>query len=366
MSAALYDETDGYYSGTRFRQGRAGDYRTAPGISPLFAATLAGYFAKLFAQLGSPQSFTIVEAGAGSGEFAHGVLSALQSHHPEIFATTAYMIDEISAGSRARAAERLAEFHGKVTFGSFGSSSVGEGKSPRLALPRGRPSDTDATIVFSNELIDALPVHRVTRRSGNLRELCVGLAENAFVWVDGEPNQIVSDYCQRAGLDLAENQIAEINLAAEKFISRAAASIERGFVVTVDYGAERDDLLNAPHRFAGTLRAFHRHQLIEEVLARPGEQDLTSTVDWTQLREAGERVGLQTVRHERLDKFLLQEGLLDKLEELAASAKDDVEALQLRTSARELIMPESLAASFQILVQEKGLGANSMVSLRQE
>src|SRR6266849_2319234 len=82
MQAALYDEREGYYCRRdRIRQGRAGDYRTAPETSPFFAATFARYFAKLFAELGSPSQFTIVEAGAGSGEFARGVLTALQTNH---------------------------------------------------------------------------------------------------------------------------------------------------------------------------------------------------------------------------------------------------------------------------------------------
>jgi len=362
MTTALYDERGGYYCrADRVRQGRAGDYRTAPETSPLFAATFARYFANLFARLGSPNSLTIIEAGAGNGEFAHGILTNLQSNHPEVFAATDYLIDEIGAASRARASARISDFEGKVRFAGVGNPRVSNpdlsGLSDRPTPaglpgwgPRGRASDT---IIFSNELIDAFPVHRVTMRDGKLRELCVGLNEHRFVWVDCEPNELVREYCRRVGLNLAEGQTAEINLDAEDFVARAAASIERGFLVTVDYGAERDELNSTPHRFSGTLRAFHNHQLIEDVLARPGEQDLTTTVDWTQLREAGERAGLQTVRHERLDQFLLQEGLLDVLENLASGAPDDVEALRLRTSAREMILPHGLTASFQILVQEK-------------
>lgn len=347
MKTALYDECDGYYCTDRVRQGRAGDYRTAPETSPLFAATFANYFAKLFEELGSPTRFTIVEVGAGSGEFAHGILTTLQSEHPKMFSATNYVIEEISEGTRGQVAEHLSEFSDRV---SVRSPTVSEGNFGHGALADGRASDT---IIFSNELIDAMPVHRVTKRDGKLRELCIGLNEHRFAWIDCEPNQFVRDYCRRVELNLAEGQTAEINLEAEDFIARAAASIERGFVVTVDYGAERKDLLSTSHRFAGTLRAFHNHQLIEDVLAHPGEQDLTTTVDWTQLREAGEEAGLQTVQNERLDKFLLQEGLLDLLENLVAAAQDDLEALQLRTSAREMILPNGLAASFQILVQSR-------------
>src|SRR5437870_2698637 len=120
MKTALYDENEGYYSrADRIRQGRRGDYRTAPETSPLFAGTFAGYFSKLFADLKRPASFTILEAGAGGGEFAHGVLSSLKADAPEVFTVSNYVIDEVSASARARAAQRLSEFSDRVSFQRF-------------------------------------------------------------------------------------------------------------------------------------------------------------------------------------------------------------------------------------------------------
>jgi SAM-dependent MidA family methyltransferase len=341
MQAALYDECAGYYCRPGSpRQGRAGDYRTAPESSPLFAATFAWYFSKLFAELvfelGSPPIWTIFEAGAGEGEFAHGILHSLRAHYPEVFAATSYVIDEVSPAPRARAAERLSEFAERVTF-----QRLSEIDNPAIG-----------GVCFSNELIDAFPVHRVIMRNGRLRELCVGLSQNDFVWVERDPEQHVAEYCGRVELRLAEGQIAEINLAAEEYVSRAAGLFDRGFLITVDYGAERDELLHSPDRFAGTLRAFHRHQMIDNVLTGPGEQDLTTTVDWTQIKESGRRAGLRAIRFERLDQFLLSEGL-GILSEMVAHTRDPVEALRLSTSAREMIMPNGLAASFQVLVHEK-------------
>jgi len=342
MAAALYDERDGYYCrADRIPQGRAGDYRTAPESSPLFAATFAWYFSKLFAELflemGSPPAWTIFEAGAGGGEFAHGILNTFRARYPEVFSATRYVIDEVSPAARRRAAARLSEFAEHVTFQRFDEIN----------------NPASVGIVFSNELIDAFPVHRVIMRKGRLRELYVGSDENNFIWVERDPHQNVAEYCARIELRLAEGQIAEINLAAERFIARAAGLFTRGYLLTVDYGAERSELLDSPERFNGTLRAFHRHHLITNALARPGEQDLTTTVDWTQIKDAGRRAGLRAVRLERLDHFLLSEGLPQRLFEMVAETKDQAEALRLSTSAREMIMPHGLAASFQILVQEK-------------
>src|SRR5205807_4140688 len=115
MQASLYDKREGYYCRSDLdRQGRGGDYRTAPETSPLFGATFAHYFAKLFTQLGSPSSWTILEIGAGSGEFARGVLSILKSSYPAIFRATRYAIDEISPDCRTRVALSLSEFSDRV------------------------------------------------------------------------------------------------------------------------------------------------------------------------------------------------------------------------------------------------------------
>ena len=179
MRAALYDPIDGYYCHTdRIRQGRAGDYRTAPESSPLFAATFARYFARLFSELGSPSSWTVFEAGAGSGEFAHGFLNSLRAHHFEIFAATSYVIDEVSPAARRLAADRLSEFADRLTF-----QRLDEIEEPAAA-----------GILFSNELIDAFPVHRIAMRQGELRELCVGMNQTEFVWVECDLDQRVAEF----------------------------------------------------------------------------------------------------------------------------------------------------------------------------
>ena len=337
MKSALYDERDGYYSGARQRQGRTGDYRTAPETSPLFAATFAGYFARLFAELGSPEQFTILEMGAGTGEFALRVLATLKAEHPQVFDTTRYVVEEVSLPSRERCALRLREFGNRVS----------------LRTPGGEAGGKITGVIFSNELIDAFPVNRVVMRQGRLRQLFVGVDRSQFVWLERKLEKPIAAYCDRVDLNLREGQIVEINLDAEAFIERAAASLGRGHVVTVDYGAERTELLNSLERHRGTLRGFRSHQFAGDVLASPGEQDLTTTIDWTQIREAGKRCGLRTVRFDRLDQFLIAEGLLDRIAAITQRVTDTAEALRLTTGARELIMPNGMAASFQVLVQEK-------------
>jgi SAM-dependent MidA family methyltransferase len=340
MEAALYDPREGYYCRPDLaRWGRAGDYRTSPERSPLFAATFARYFAALHQELGSPRGWTILEAGAGAGHFAYGVLETWRRFHPKVLAATRFLIDEASLDARRRAQERLRPFAGRVDY-------------RRLAEIEAPIEDG---IIFSNELLDALPVHRVTLRDRRLFELGVGLNDSgAFAWAERAPTTPrLAAYFERVGISLAEGQIAEVNLDAEEWMARAASALKRGYLISVDYGAEASELYAVPHRRGGTLRALHQHRIMDDALARPGEQDITTTVNWTSIKKVGEEHGLRTVSLERQDQFLLRAGLLDQLELMTAESADEAEALILRASAREMILPGGLSASFQVLVQKR-------------
>lgn len=339
MRAALYDERGGYYCRGAERWGRAGDYRTAPERVALFAATFARHFARLYEELGSPRVLHLVEAGGGAGHFARGVLETLGRDEPQVFGALRYVFDEASEDSRRRAAALLSPFAGRVEF-------------RRLSDFEGAP---DHAIVFSNELLDALPVHLVRLRAGLLRERFVATDEGGnFIFVEGEPSTpLLAAYFERAGVTLAEGQAAEVNLEAGEWVALAARVVGRGFVVTVDYGDEAAGLFGDPRRHAGTLRSFRRHEFAEDVLADPGAQDLTTTVNWTHVAAAGEAAGLKTVSLERLDAFLLRAGLLEQLERESAHAADPAAVAALRLGAREMILPGGMASHFKVLVQRK-------------
>ena len=338
MKAALYDEQEGYYCRRDIvRRGRLGDYRTVPELTPLFGMTFARYFAKLFTELGSPAQWTIVEIGAGFGEFAAEVLRSLRRRHSHVFAATHYLIDEFTEDGRERTQVNLEGFEDKYEFFRF--TDVRE--------------PIRAGVIFSNELIDAFPVHRMKNSNGVLRSLYVGVDDrDQFIWVETDLEPSIAEYCERNNLDLEPGRITEINPDADVFVARAAQLLACGYVITVDYGDERQSLLSDPYRRQGTLRAAYHHQISGDVLSQPGHRDLTTTIDWTQLREAGDRVGLRAILHEGLDRFLLRECLLDELEATARDA-DAAEQAILRAGARELIMPNGMAASFQVLVQQK-------------
>ena len=338
MEAALYDDEAGYYCRERRRWGREGDYRTSPERSVLFAATFANCFASLFQKLGVPGSWVVLESGAGSGEFAEGMLDTLLLRSPAVFKATRYVIDERSPSSRAVAAERLARFGSQVEFARI---------SDFESIPIG--------IIFSNELLDAFPVHRVMVRSGELAEFFVKTNEaGRFEWSIQEPSTTdLESYFAGMSLRLAEGQIAEVNLGVKKWIGAAAETLGRGFLVTVDYGATAAELFSESVRPEGTLRSFSRHQFIDDLLAVPGEYDITSSVNWSDVMQTGVGFGLETITFERQDRFLMNEGLLEELELRVSETEDQAERSRLRSSCRDLILPNGMAASFQVLVQEK-------------
>jgi SAM-dependent MidA family methyltransferase len=342
MKAALYDPDGGYYQRSdRERWGREGDYRTSPERSELFAATLARYFANLTLEsplLQTAAANSIVECGAGAGHFAAGVLRTLADYFPDVFAATRYIVYELSDNARAHAHERLAEFGDRVEFCSDWDS-----------VP------ATSGIYFSNELLDAFPVHRVVKTAEGLSELYVTVdSTGAFASSTGPlSTPRLSEFCSAYSLELATGQLIEINLEVDDWVARVAARLENGFVITVDYGAEAVELYDAALRPHGTLRGFSRHGFVDDVLAGPGEYDITANVNWTHVKSVGEQFGLKVVDFTSQDKFLLRAGLLDQLAYRLNSAQTHAEKTSLTTGAREMILPGGMASHFQVLTQKR-------------
>ena len=342
MAAALYDSQAGYYCRTdRTRWGREGDYRTSPERSTLFAATFAHYFARLYGNLERPTQWTIVEAGAGDGRFASGVLQTFQRSFPVVFAATSYVIDEASSHSQSLARVRLEPFGDRVQFKKLSEVEL------------------DPGVVFSNELLDAFPVHRMSlRQDGELQEFYVTVdGDGKFAWQLGPPNvesaASLIEYVTEYGSKPRGTQIFEVNLEIEKWLRTVAEKMRKGFVVTVDYGLDGEDLYSRLVSQNGTLRGFRRHEFADDLLARPGEQDLTATVNWSYVKSVGALLRLEVVEFDRQDRFLLAVGLLEQLEIESRECADEGERLRLSTQAREMILPDGMASHFQVLVQQK-------------
>ena len=320
MNAALYDPAGGYYKRSDLKRwGSEGDYRTSPERSKLFAATFTRYFAKLYDELQRPSEWTIVEAGGGRGDFADGVLRTLQEQFPQVFAATRYVPIETN--------EQLEK------------------------LPPIKPG-----VFFSNEVLDAFPVHRLAQDAGRLSELYVGVdAEGKFVWSKGPLSTAhLDEFCREYSVELEDDQVVEVNLEIDSWLARVAGKLQAGYVITVDYGAESCDLYDPSLRPHGTLRGFSRHSFVDDVLVQPGDYDITASVNWTQVQAVGARLGFTTVAFAPQDKFLLDAGLVNELEREFTKAATAADKLSLSAGAREMILPGGMASSFQVLVQKRG------------
>lgn len=302
MELALYEPAHGYYAGGRAAIGRRGDYVTNVSVGPLFGRLLAGQFAAFWEQLGRPAPFTVVEQGANTGDFAHDLLTAAEAAHPEFFAALRYRIVEPFAGNRARQRERLAQWESQR-----GQQSQSAGKTAWSDTPDALPPFTG--VHFSNELLDAMPVHAVIFQGGAWRERHVAFDEAAerFVWTTGPLSSPELEALTRRMPPL-EGYETEANLEAARWIAAVARKLERGLVLVADYGFSRPDYY-LPDRKAGTLTGYRSQRRMDDPLASPGEQDLTAHVDFTTLAEAAQRAGLRVAGFTDQHHFMVALGL---------------------------------------------------------
>ena len=336
MRAALYDSELGYYNTERLKIGPRGDYYTSSNAHPVFGAVLAASFAGLWNGFGDEHSLTLVEMGAGTGQMASDVMCAMRDEHPSLFEGLRYVIVESSRAMIARQRERLAPFSGRVRWRTLQEIE----RAPLTG------------IFFSNELIDAMPVARVRFNRGKLEEQYVGLEPGRerleLLW--GEPSDLkLAGYINRAGLSLREGQIIEINLDALSWLESLSRAIERGFLVTIDYG-DINTHLYGPDRAGGTLRSFSRHRLIDSPLDLIGEQDITASVNFTALIEYGRDFGFETLSYERQVSFLIRNKLIERIAAMRSANEGDMKE---RLQVKNLFVPGGASDNFRVLIQVK-------------
>ena len=383
MDLALYDAEAGYYARAPQRSGRAGDFFTSVDVGAIFGDLLERQIAEMAAILvEAPESragtaatgdagaaFDLVEAGAGNGRLAADILRAARRRHPSLYGRTHLHLAEASAEARAAQHETLAEVADRL-------------RSSSGALP-----DTFEGVLVANELLDAFPVHQVVMREDGLREVYVdadregafavaarGLRPEAarsggppgdrFVLVEGPlSTPVLREHLARLHVALEPGWRAEINLRAVDWVRDASRRLARGFIILIDYGHAARDLYSAAHS-SGTLTAYSTHRMegpdsrgsAPPWLRRPGEQDITSHVDFTSVRDAAESEGLTTIGF--LDQTYFVMGLLGS-EDLANTA--GAAAVQKSLALRTLLMPGGLGSTHKVLLLGKRVGEPALL-----
>ncbi len=333
MELALYAPGMGYYSGGTHKFGAAGDFITAPEISPVFAQTLAAQARQIMA-LSAPQ---IIEVGAGSGRLAADLLLELEARDalPE-----RYSILELSGELRERQRNTIAQ----------AVPHFAERVDWLDCLP-----EHFEGLVLANELLDAMPVHLVVWNGGDILERGVSWENNAFVWHDLPAEGRVLERAQAIAAEypLPEGYLSELCLASTDWTTAWANILGKGALLLIDYGFPRHEYYH-PQRDTGTLMCHYRHHAHTEPFFLPGLQDITAHVDFTSIVESGFEAGLEFLGYTTQAVFLLNCGLPEVL--ARTPVEDTVRYLPLAQAVQKLISPAEMGELFKVIALGKGIG----------
>lgn len=342
MEACLYYPGLGYYNSDRQIIGRGGDYYTSPDIHPVFGRLIARQLNQMADLIGRDR-FDILEMGAGKGILAKDILDSILKNYPDLYKRINYIILEKSAPLKSQQKKLISQFRerskGKVSWigdlHDLGSSLAG--------------------CVVSNEFFDALPVHRVKMVNGRLKELFVKYNNGRFVELTDDPSTgKLNKYLEKIRIKLDDDSIAEINLEAIRIMTRLGELLDKGFVITIDYGHHAHDLFS-PSRRLGTLLCYYKHTLGADPFIRIGEQDITTHVDFSSIAMAGKEAGLEVSGFTDQMSFLLGLGIAQEME---SAPKEEFEAM------KKLILPDAMGRTFKVLIQHKGIEKPAVDGLR--
>ncbi len=332
MELALYAPGLGYYSAGSCKFGEAGDFVTAPELSPLFSRCLAHQCAEVLAVI---DGGAILEFGAGSGVMAADLLADLEASDA---LPSKYYILELSADLRARQQETLRE------------------KVPQL-LERiiwldGLPEAGFRGVVLANEVLDAMPVHRFRVRNAKPYELCVVSEGEGFALREEEPGEELAAAIAKLQqqVEFPEGYESEVNLRAEEWVRSLAAFLEQGVALLIDYGFPRSEFYHT-QRSRGTLMCHYRHRAHEDALILPGLQDITAHVDFTAMAEAAVEAGLSVRGYTSQANFLLANGLTELLNEVQGDMRQQ---LTLAGQVKRLTMPGEMGELFKVMALARG------------
>ena len=349
MDCVLYHPQQGYYATGGSQIGSQGDFFTSPHLGADFGELLAEQFVEMWEILGYPTPFTLVEMGAGQGLLAADILRYLSGRHQACFQALEYIIVEKATGMIAQQQQVLEKLQLDLP-GKY-----------RWATLEEIAEESIVGCCFSNELVDAMPVHQIILQKNQLWEIYVtaGSSEDEFVEVTGElSTPHLAEYFDWVKVKIPsaaypEGYRTEVNLAALDWMKTLAQKLQRGYLLTIDYGYESDRFYS-PRRDRGTLQCYYRHRHHDNPYLYIGHQDITAHVDFTALERQGELCGLHKVGFTQQGLFLMALGLGDRIAALSHSSDTNIQqVLRRRQALHQLIDPTGLGG-FGVLIQSKG------------
>ena len=324
----LYHPEFGYYAKAESPIGREGDYVTSPVLSPVFSSSLGNLCREFMSRTGDGVS-QVVDIGCGDG----GLIRALAT------------VDR-------------ADFFGL-------DRNLGRAvPDPHVTYVRSLSEipPADARLIINNELFDALPFARLVQRGEHLHELWVTERDGALDWSEHEADARYEEYFAERGINLDDGQFADVSLEWSALYDDICRFVNRGLIVTFDYGLPQSKLFRGRMRRFGTAAAYAKQRVSRDLLISPGEQDLTAHINFDDLLRTGEGQAFATLFFDIQAKFLLPLGATDHelfkpIGELSIeSANEGLTLLQARDDAKRLILPDGIGADIRVLVQGRGMG----------
>ncbi len=343
MDLVLYHPQHGYYATHPVNIGKQGDFLTSPHWGGYFGELLAEQFLEMWHILQRPNNFTMVEMGAGQGILAEQILAYLKQKHLDFFQTIEYLIVEKSEVLKAQQKQRLKSYQVRWSDWDeiYYSSITG--------------------CLFSNELVDAFPVHKFIIKNLEIREIYVTSdSQGNFVEItDQISTPEIAEYFKLVDIDLLsfadiEGYQSEVNLQALDWVKVVSDKLLKGYVLTIDYGYQAARYYN-PVRREGTLQCYYQHHRNNDPYWNVGRQDITAHVDFTALEKQGNLSELETLGFTQQGLFLMALGLGDRLNELSNNQGFSVEEVFRRREALHSLIDPMGLGNFGVLVQSKSL-----------
>ncbi len=345
MDMALYHPGLGYYSSPGTTIGREGDFYTSPHLHSIFGAMIGKQLMEMWEIMGRPDDFMAVEIGAGIGYLSKDIFDYLQRHSgdkSDLLKSLHYVIVEPYAHFKERQIETL----GQILKNPPHLAKISWVES------LGELSEGITGCIFSNELLDAFPVHIVEMKE-TLKEVFVAFDGKEFVEEKRSlSSEEIADYLDRFSVPLPQGYRTEINLRIKGWLEEISKVLSCGFLLTVDYGYSAREYYS-DERTTGTLLCYHRHLFNETPYRNIGEQDITAHLNFSSLREWGEDVALKTIGYCPQGTFLAASGIDEVITELYSDSPDYLYEV---SKIKGLIMPQGMGASHNFMIQYKGDG----------
>jgi SAM-dependent MidA family methyltransferase len=340
MELTLYHPQFGYYMRStppaQERIGWRGDFYTSSDVHPILGQALAAQAEQMYRLLGQPHSFTLVEMGPGKGLLAKHILETCAHRYRSFFQHLRYVLIDRSPAMREMQRRNLAPWLDRAALLTWADD-----------LPNVAPHGLTG-LLFSNELVDSFPVHRVQVTAEGTEELWVDYRDGQFIeCLKPLSSDALAEHLDRLSPEWPEGYRTEINLRALDWMKEVAQHLDRGFVLTIDYGHTAQDLYRSDRK-GGTFLCYSQQSVNEEPFLRVGDQDMTAHVDFSCLAATGEEQGLQTTGFTNQMSFLMGLGV----EQMIAKLEQDSPEFN---AAIHLLRPNGMGTTFKVLIQHKGL-----------